>query len=131
MIIDKELMYNDPAGQSIIATADSQVKNHVKAGFPFKKMFLLVLISEVFNNLTSLTISYRTSDDNFAADDTEVFTKTVPVAELTLGAKALTLPVPSKMKQYSKLTYTVTGAAPTTGAVKAQLVESIEETYHG
>lgn len=128
MYIDKSLIYSDD--QAITATAASTVVvNAVKAGGPLQKLFLYLKISEAFNTLTSLTIAFQTSDDNFSVDTTEVFSKTILLADLTLNAEVLKIDLPMNLKQYTRFNYTVTGTPPTTGKIYSAVVEQIDNTH--
>lgn len=127
MYIDKSLTYSDD--QAITATAASTVVNAVKAGGPLQKLFLYLRINEAFNTLTTLAIAFQTSDDNFSSDTTEVFTKTIALADLTINAEIIKMDLPMELKQYTRFYYTVGGTDPTTGEIYAAIVKNIENKY--
>jgi len=118
MTIDKLSRYSN--GQAITASAASLVLDHGAAGGNVgQNMSLVVRGGTAFNNLTSLKVSFQTSSDNFAADTTTLFEKTFTLAELTANKIQMNQPIGPGMKRYTRVYYTVTGTAPTTGTVDA------------
>lgn len=129
MYIDKLMQYSDAQGPITASAASTKVLNQAKAGGPHEKAYLFVKCDVAFDNLTSLDIAFQTSDDNFSADTTEVFTVSFLLAELTLDAVLIKLDVPMNLKQYTRMYYTVVGTAPTAGSLTAEIVPDIEN-YH-
>lgn len=134
MILDNTNVYSD--SQAITATAAStNIVDVGAAGTAFgaaaavardigkaHEIPLYVSVTQAFNNLTSLKISFQ-SDDNvaFSTANNTVAERTYVLAELTLGAR---LPFPAEIPEgtagrYTRLNYTVAGTAPTTGKLFA------------
>ncbi|MFZ8932382.1 MAG: Bbp16 family capsid cement protein [Bacteriovoracaceae bacterium] len=126
MIIDIENVFSEH--QAVTATAASTnvvdlgaKPNQVQADVEKGRMSLLVQITEAFDNLTDLKISFETDDaENFGTAE-EVASKTVVLADLTLGKKVYMAIVPG-LKRYIRMNYTVNGVAPTVGKVYSALV---------
>ena len=123
MLIDSKNVYSD--SQASTATADSTNKVNVMSYLGRNQVgdaFITVKATAAFNNLTSLTIDLQTSDTENGTY-ASIQSVTVPLANLTKGAKVTAfrvVPV-AFVKPWSKIVYTVTGTAPTTGAVFAAL----------
>jgi hypothetical protein len=133
-IVDNTLVYSD--GQAITATAAStNIIDHLKPGTPYgwssplmrdlgngADIPLSVLVTQTFNNLTSLTVAFQVSDDAaFTTPVTVGQSGAIPLASLTAGSR-ITFPseIPEgTTKQYSRLYYTVAGTAPTAGKIFA------------
>lgn len=137
MILDNTVTYSD--SQAITATAAStNVVDVGAAGTAFghaaavardigkgNEIPLYLSVTQAFNNLTSLKVSFQSDDDPaFGTANNVVAERTYVLAELTLGAR---LPFPSEIPEgtagrYTRLNYTVTGTAPTTGKIFAGVV---------
>jgi hypothetical protein len=137
MIVDNTLVFSD--SQAITATAAStNIIDIGAAGTAFgaaaalsrdigkaDEIPLYVSVTEAFNNLTSLKISFQSDDSSgFGTANNTVAERTYVLAELTLGAR---LPFPAEIPEgsagrYLRLNYTVTGTAPTTGKIFASVV---------
>lgn len=144
MIFDRTTQYSN--GQAVTATAAStNVIDHLAAGIPYgsstavardlgtgPEVPLLVQVTETFAGLTSLQVSYQTSDtENFAAPETVVSTAAVPVAELKAGYQFAIAQIPFKArKRYSRLNYTVAGTG-TAGKLTAGVVAAVQKNPVG
>jgi hypothetical protein len=137
MIVDNTLVYSD--SQAITATAAStNIVDVGAAGTAFgaaaalardigkaTEIPLYVSVTQAFNNLTSLKVSFQSDDDPaFGTANNTVAERTYAASELTLGAR---LPFPAEIPEgtsgrYTRLNYTVTGTAPTTGKIFAGVV---------
>ena len=137
MIVDNTLVYSD--SQAITATAAStNIIDVGAAGTAFgaaaavardigkaNEIPLYVSVTQAFNNLTSLKISFQSDDDPaFGTANNTVAERTYVLAELTLGAR---LPFPAEIPEgtagrYTRLNYTVAGSAPSTGKLFAGVV---------
>lgn len=87
--------------------------------------FLVVQVSQAFNNLTSLTVTLESdSAPGLATAPVVHFSSgAIALAALTAGATIVRVPLPSAdYKRYIGLRYTVSGVAPTQGTVFAFLV---------
>lgn len=134
MILDNTLVLSD--SQAVTATAGStNVVDLGAPGTPYgasaavsfdigkgTEIPITVLVTEAFNNLTSLQVSIETDDNAaFSSAATVALGPPVLLAALTLGAK-LVFPaeLPEGMNErYFRLKYTVVGTAPTTGKLTA------------
>lgn len=137
MILDNTTIYSD--SQAITASAAStNIVDLGAAGTAFgaaaalprdigkgMEIPLYVSIMQAFNNLTSLKVSFQSDDDPaFGTANNTVGERTYAASELTLGAR---LPFPAEIPEgtggrYTRLFYTVTGTAPTTGKITAGVV---------
>jgi hypothetical protein len=137
MILDNTNIYSD--SQAITATAAStNIIDIGAAGTAFghaaavsrdigkaSEIPLYMSVTQAFNNLTSLKVSFQSDDDPaFGTANNVVAERTYALAELTLGAR---LPFPAEIPEgtggrYTRLNYTVTGTAPTTGKLFAGVV---------
>jgi len=135
MIFDLQSMFSD--AQAITATAAST--NVIDLGAPGTPMHAAAAITqdfgkgrpvemriqtvEAFDNLTSLTIAVEVDTVENFASPTVVASVVVPLASLVAGYVAPIQYVPLGTNQrYMRLNYTVTGTAPSAGAVTAGLV---------
>lgn len=134
MIVDDTLVLSD--SQAITASAAStNIIDLAAAGVPYgatnavrrdigigTNIPLVALVTETFNNLTSLSIALQVDDDPAFGSPTTVATgPAVPAADLTVGRQ---LPFPSEIpegvsERFMRFNYTVVGAAPTTGKIFA------------
>jgi len=78
---------------------------------------LLAQVVADFNNLTSLTVAVETGTT--ASLGTVLAQETIPVADLVAGKQFSVDDLPQGVKRYLGFRYTVTGTAPTTGAITA------------
>lgn len=115
--------------QAITATADSTNVLDTQAtptlkDLGIRPMFVEVLVTEAFDNLTSLAVGVKSdSTTNLDTSETVHFTQTILLAALTLGARfILPIPVGQNVERYLGIEYTVTGTAPSVGKVTAVLV---------
>lgn len=122
--------------QAIVASAAStNVKDLGATGTPYgapsalrrdigpgKSVPLFVGVVESFNNLTSLTISIQTDDNEAFSSPTTVWTSPAyTLAQLATGAKYLLpdeYPVGTN-ERFVRLYYTIAGTAPTLGKITA------------
>lgn len=118
------------SGQAITATALStnvlDFRNGTSPtladeGISGPELWLVVVVTQAFNNLTSLTITLESAvDTGISTSPTVHVTKTALLAALTAGATVLRVQLPSDdYQRYVGVRYTVAGTAPTTGAVMA------------
>lgn len=135
MIFDTQSLFSD--AQAITATAAST--NVIDLGVPGTPMHaagpitqdvgrsrdipIRVQVVEDFNTLTSLTFAVQVDTVENFASPTTVLSVVVPLAALTAGYVLPVQHIPLLTnEQFMRLNYTVTGTAPTTGAVTAGLV---------
>lgn len=139
-ILNAEELYSDD--QAITATAAST--NIIDHGAPGTWVHastaivddkgvscipLMIQVTEDFNNLTSLTIEFQADDDSAFGSPTTLYTETIALADLVAGAKtAVRMIVFNTTERYTRVNYTVTGTAPTTGQVTAGIAR-IEEPW--
>ena len=88
---------------------------------------LLIQVVASFNNLTSLRVDYQVSNDPSFATGTDTIsteTRTLAGGQLAAGERFGPVRVPRRAgKRYHRLLYTVTGTAPTQGAITAAAVD--------
>lgn len=133
MILDQTVLLSDD--QAITATAAStdyldlgatgtpKLRNatalirNISKGEPIP---FLVQITEAFNTLTSLTVAIQTDDNTSFSSPTTVYSESIALASLTLGARIGIDVLPKNVKErYMRMYYTVVGTAPTLGKVTA------------
>lgn len=138
MILDNTLIFSD--GQAITADAGSTNVIDLKAtGTPYGASAALardigksscgiplnIVVTEAFNNLTSLTISLQVDDNAaFSSPKTVAVSDAIPLASLVAGFRP-SFPdyIPEGAnEQYMRLYYDVTGTAPSTGKITASVV---------
>lgn len=127
MLFDAQNLFSD--AQAITATAAStnvidtgSTKDDGKGG----NIPLLIQCVAAFNNLTSLTATLQTDNDEAFGSPTDLYTVVIPLASLVPGYQTPVITLPQGVQQYVRLNYTVTGTAPTTGAVTAGLVAGVQ-----
>lgn len=96
----------------------------VDEGIVGQEAWLYVGVVQVFNTLTSLTITLESDVASSLASSPVVHaTKSVLLAALTAGATVWRIPLPSDdYKRYIGLRYTVVGSNPSTGSIVAEIV---------
>ena len=125
MITDKQLTLSD--GQAITTTADStNIINAGQAGVNNgEPVELLLQVEDSFTaaGAATLTVSLVTAtDEAFTSPETLVTTAAIPKATLVRGYQLPISFLPSQIKQYFKLVYTVATGPMTTGKINAGLV---------
>ncbi|KQM18385.1 Bbp16 family capsid cement protein [Novosphingobium sp. Leaf2] len=141
MIFDNTLLLSD--NQAI--TADAASTNTIDliatgsplGGSPIQKdvgrascVPLAILVTEAFNNITSLQVQVQTSADN-ATWETIESGRQIPLATLVAGHQVKVideLPEGTNVR-YVRLFYDITGTAPTTGKITAGLVMARQTNY--
>lgn len=136
MILDLQTMFSDD--QAITATAISEnvidlgaAGRDIGNGVPIP---LLVQVTEVFNTLTSLTITVETSAAAALTSSNVLFTEVIPLADLVVGGKALIetmIKDRGDMLRYLGVRYTVTGTDPTTGQITAGFTMGNQNSFTG
>ena len=88
----------------------------------------LVVVTQAFNNLTSLAITLESdSAATISVAPVVHFSKTIALAGLTAGAAVVKIQLPSDdYKEFAALRYTVNGTAPTAGAITAFLTPDVQ-----
>lgn len=125
MYLDAQLIFSD--SQVITATANST--NLIDMGSlydngPGESLLVAIGIPVAFNTLTSLTFELKCDNDIAFGSPRILLTRSLTLAELTLGVVS-SIPVPQeKVERYLRMTYTVVGANPTLGAIDAWLTNS-------
>ena len=130
MILDEQNIFSD--NQKITASCEStNVLNFGKRELAFgTPVELFIQASETFNNLTSLTISVQTSDDEAFSAPVDLIEQTMLLDELKAGSVSTIKFLPKGNLGFMRLYYTVVGTQPTTGKIVAGIVDAIQESYH-
>ena len=91
---------------------------------------MLLQITEAFNTLTSLTITFESADNAALSTNAIVMATTgaIPLASLILGYRPLMSRIipHGQMKDFCGFRYTVTGTNPTLGKVTAALATEVQ-----
>lgn len=142
MILSAQQLFSD--AQAITATAIStNVIDLGAPGTPYAavaplhqdvgkgaKIPLLAQVVADFNNLTSLDIAIETGATT--ALGTVIATFTILLADLLAGKQIPLDVLPNDIKErYLGLRYTVTGVAPTTGAITAGITMGVQTNVTG
>lgn len=142
MILNKNLILSE--NQAITATAISQnviqwesvkAAPYEAAGIPRNlgdgtDIPMLLQITEAFNTLTSLTITFESADNAALSTNAIVMATTgaIPLASLVLGYRPLMSRIVPHglMKDFCGFRYTVTGTNPTLGKVTAAIATEVQ-----
>jgi len=141
MIFDNTLLLSDQ--QAITADAAStNTIDLIATGSPFGgspivkdvgrsvRVPLAILVTEAFNNITSLQVQVQTSPDNATWTTIESGTQ-IPLSVLASGHQVKVideLPEGTNVR-YVRLFYDITGTAPTTGKITAGVVTARQTNY--
>ncbi|MBL4860750.1 MAG: hypothetical protein JKX96_07820 [Acinetobacter sp.] len=83
-----------------------------------------IQVTEDFDALTSLDISFQTDDNAAFSSATTVYTETILLADLVAGKKTAVRHIPfNTLEPYTRVNYTVNGSNPTVGKITAGIVE--------
>lgn len=142
MIFDNTLLLSDQQAVTADAASTNTI-DLIATGTPFgstsainkdvgrsANVPLAILVTEAFNNLTSLQVQVQTSPDNSTWTTIESG-MVVPLASLTSGYafKVIDeLPEGTNVR-YVRLFYDITGTAPTTGKITAGVVMGRQTNY--
>ena len=90
---------------------------------------LRIQVVEAFNTLTSLAVTIQVDDNEAFSSPTTVYSQTIALAGLTLGAvfNGLYFVPPKTNERYVRLNYTVAGTNPTLGKITAGFVMAHQE----
>lgn len=130
MILDEQGLFSNKQAIKTSCASENILdmgKREVSFGTPVE---LFVQVSEEFNNLTSLTINVQTATDEEFSDAIDLIEQTMTLAELKQGAVSNIKFLPKGNLGYMRLSYTVTGTAPTTGAILAGVVDGTQQSFH-
>ncbi len=129
MIIDHELQMSDK--QAVTATAastdviDFKQKNPNVGMDGHSKLVVTVQEAAAAAGAATVTVTLQDSADNAAFADV-VSTAAIGKADLTLG-KQIVLPMPTKVRRYVRVNYTVGTGPLTAGKFSAQIVTGIQQ----
>ena len=102
-------------------------KREVAFGTPVN---LDILITEDFNNCTSINFEVLTSEVEAMTSPIALASSTVVLANLQKGKRVPIAFMPSGNKGFVQLKYTVTGSAPSTGKVSAYLSDGTQQSFN-
>jgi len=141
MIFDNTLLLSDQ--QAITAdTASTNTIDLQGTGSPFggsaivkdvgrsARVPLSILVTEAFNNVTSLQVQVQISPDN-ATWETIESGRQIPLSALVSGhqVKVIDSLPEGTNARYVRLFYDITGTAPTTGKITAGVVMARQTNY--
>lgn len=129
MILDASLIYKEGFALSGGAAA-TDVLDHVKGGDPLTdEPMVVATVPVAAAGGTSVKLALQTADDSaFASPTTLYTTEAIPLAKLTLGAKAAAFRLPRGLKRYSRIYVTPTGTF-TAGALNIFMVSGDQHSY--
>lgn len=130
MILDEQCLFSN--NQAITASCVSTNildlgKREVSFGTPID---LIIQVTEDFNNLTSLSVAVQTSLNESFSTPVKLTETTLSLANLKKGEVLPIQFLPKGNLGYMRLSYTVTGTAPTKGKVLAGIVDGAEQSFH-
>lgn len=133
---DKQAITADAASTNVIdmgAAGKTYLNQQLKRAAGVECIPFALLVTEAFDNLTSLKIAIQGSTDEAFTSPVEVAAQTVLLADLKVGKKFPFPVLPSEMKglRYLRMYYDVTGTAPTAGEVTAGIVGAVDQGYYG
>lgn len=102
-------------------------KREVAFGTPVN---LAILITEDFNNCTSINFEVLTSEVEAMTAPITLASSTVVLANLKKGKRVPIAFMPSGNKGFVRLKYTVAGTAPSTGKVSAYLSDGTQQSFN-
>lgn len=130
MILDEQGLFSNKQAitSSCVSTNILDLGNReVSFGTPVE---LFIQVAEAFNNLTSLTIKVQTSKEEDFSDSVDLIEQKMLLADLEKGAVSSIKFLPKGNLGYMRLSYDVTGTAPTTGAILAGIVDGTSQSFH-
>ena len=130
MILDEQGLFSNKQAVKASCVSENILdmgKREVSFGTPIE---LFIQIAEEFNNLTSLTIKVQTSKDEDFADAVDLIEHTMKLAELKQGAVSSIKFLPKGNLGYMRLSYVVTGTAPTKGSILAGISDGVQQSFH-
>lgn len=130
MILDEQALFSDK--QAVTATAAStnviKVNGDIGKGEPVE---ILAQVVETFAGVTSVKLSVQTCATEDGTYEDLVSTDAIAVAKLKAGYKFPIKFLPTGIKNFLRLNYTVVGtAAGTAGKITAGIVSGSNEGYH-
>jgi hypothetical protein len=124
-MIDRVALFGED--QIIVASApsrdtlDMKVDVDIGSGQPIE---LLVQVTQSFDNLDSLTVSFQTSGSLAFGSPITLVETSLPLADLVAGRRFPLSFMPRDCRRYIRIFYDVVGAAPSSGAITAAAVLS-------
>lgn len=83
-----------------------------------------IQVTEDFDALTSLDITFETDDNAAFASTKVIYTENILLADLVAGKKSAVRTIPfNTLEQYTRVNYTVNGSNPTVGKITAGIIE--------
>lgn len=142
MIIDSQTLFTgtpSAPAQAITATAASaNIYDNgaypgtvTNGGFdigPGEPEYIFGLVTQTFNNLTSLDVQVQTATDAAFTTPITISTKNYLLAALTAGTVLGIAPLAgiTGSKRFLRLNFAVNGTAPSTGAIEAGIVRDLQ-----
>ena len=130
MILDEQGLFSNKQAVKESCVSENILdmgKREVSFGTPVE---LFIQIAEEFNNLTSLTIKVQTAKDEEFDDSVDLIEHTMTLDELKQGAVSSIKFLPKGNLGYMRLSYVVTGTAPTQGSILAGVVDGVQQSFH-
>ena len=131
MILDEQGLFSDAQAVTASAASTNVIKTNgdIGKGTPVE---VLIQVDTAFATLTSLTVSVQTDDaENFSNAVTLASSGAVAAASLTKGYRFPIKFLPSGIKKYLRLYYTVTGSNASAGKITAGITDSLQESFTG
>ena len=130
MILDEQGLFSNKQAVKESCVSENILdmgKREVSFGTPVE---LFIQIAEEFNNLTSLTIKVQTAKDEEFDDSIDLIEHTMTLDELKQGAVSSIKFLPKGNLGYMRLSYVVTGTAPTQGSILAGVADGVQQSFH-
>ncbi len=130
MILDEQGLFSNKQAVKESCVSENILdmgKREVSFGTPVE---LFIQIAEEFNNLTSLTIKVQTAKDEEFDDSVDLIEHTMTLDELKQGVVSSIKFLPKGNLGYMRLSYVVTGTAPTQGSILAGVADGVQQSFH-
>ena len=128
MIYSRLEEFSDSQAITADAAATNVWNGKEEGGAIGTEMYLVVQVDVSFDSLTSLTIELATDTAlPIDASSTVLASKTVLLADLTIGETVWVTRVPREQSQYVGVFYDVNGTNPSVGKVSAFLTNNIQQ----
>ncbi len=130
MILDEQTLFSD--NQKITANgASTNILDFGKSEMSFgTPVTLFIQVTEDFDKLTSLKITVQTSAVEAFTSPVDLIDQTITLENLKKGMVSAIKFLPKGNLGYMRLYYTITGTAPSKGAVFAGIADSLQESFH-
>jgi hypothetical protein len=135
MILDRQNTVSQAQAITATAVSTDTIDLSIARDLGVSGLKWVVVLDQVFNNLTSLEIqAISSANANLSSANVLGSTGAIVLAQLTAGRRPIVLDLPRSIlstlpvgQRYIGLNYVVVGTAPTTGQVTSSLVLDVQD----